>query len=106
MKASRQEVRDSLAQWNVIRIRMAMGLRFVNNADRRGLEDFEKSLDFMRRQPMKLPKKLRPELQELFKLRKGTKLFPSLKGINSLSDTEFFSPMRFRMQELGHGMEL
>merc|ERR1711862_954702 len=67
MVASRQEVWDSLVQWNVIRTKMRYGLKnFLNLADREGLERFEKSLDYMRREPAVLPKRLRPELEALF----------------------------------------
>merc|ERR1712216_1059682 len=87
MIASRQEIWDSLVQWNVVRKRMSNGLKFVNTADRKGLEEFERSLDYMRRSPAKFPpKKLRPELKALFSLDKGTKVFPSLKMVKSLSD--------------------
>eukprot|EP00927_Polykrikos_kofoidii_P029339 TRINITY_DN25385_c0_g1_i1.p1 TRINITY_DN25385_c0_g1~~TRINITY_DN25385_c0_g1_i1.p1 ORF type:complete len:539 (+),score=99.87 TRINITY_DN25385_c0_g1_i1:131-1747(+) len=102
MVVSRQELWDSLVQWNVVSIRMKKGLKFMNTADRKGLEDFEKSLDRFRRKPMVLPKKLRPELQEIFQLPKATKIFPSMKSVKSLSDSEFFSPLRDRLDELRH----
>ena len=60
----------------------------------------ERSLDPLRRQPAVLPKKLRPELTELFKLQKGTKVFPSLKRVHSLSDSEFYSDARERVHML------
>mmetsp|Transcript_168173 Transcript_168173/g.540256 ORF Transcript_168173/g.540256 Transcript_168173/m.540256 type:complete len:547 (+) Transcript_168173:45-1685(+) len=100
MVVSRQELWDSLVQWNVVRIRIQEGLKFVNKVDRKGLEAFETSLDFMRRAPIALPKKLRPELTDLFSLPKGTKVFPSLKGVSSFSDTEFFSRARDRVEQL------
>jgi len=99
-KVTKQELWDSLVQWNVVRIRMKEGVKYVNKADRAGLESFEKSLDPMRRHPVKFPKKLRPELDELFRLKTGTKVFPSLKGITSLSDSEFYSDARERIQML------
>jgi len=100
MAVSRQELWDSLVQWNVVRMRINEGLRFVNTADRKGLEEFERSLDFMRRDPIVLPIKLRPELAQLFALKKGTKVLKSLKGVNSLSDSEFFSDARERVHRL------
>merc|ERR1712187_381366 len=81
MVVTKQELWDSLVQWNVVRVRMQEGLSLVNVADRPGLEAFEKSLDYMRRQPISLPKKLRPELESLFalgKLPEGTKVFDRL----------------------------
>jgi len=78
---------------------MKEGLKYVNRADRAGLEAFEKSLDHLRRNPVKFPKKLRPELA-LFRLKAGTKVFPSLKGITSLSDSEFYSEARERIEML------
>jgi hypothetical protein len=99
-RVTKQELWDSLVQWNVVRIRMKEGLKFVNRADRAGLEAFEKSLDPFRRNPVKFPKKLRPELAELFRLKTGTKVFPSLKGITSLSDSEFYSDARERVHML------
>lgn len=59
MKASSQEILDALVQWNVVRVRIQHGLRLINEADRVGLEDFERSLDHMRRTPAKIPTKLR-----------------------------------------------
>merc|ERR1712014_421498 len=106
MAVSRQELLDSLAQWNVVRVRMSKGLKFVNKVDRAGLEAFERSLDYMRRNPAKIPKRLRPEREELFSLRKGTQIFPSLKHVNSFSDSEFFSPMRDRLEDLQRRNEL
>jgi len=103
MIVSTQELWDSLVQWNVVRIRMREGLKLVNTADRAGLETFEKSLDFMRRSPVKLPKTLRPELQQLFSLPKGTKIFPKIGQVKSFSDSEFFSDARDRVQELMQG---
>merc|ERR1712113_130293 len=85
MVVSRQELWDSLVQWNVVRVRMREGLKLVNTADRAGLEAFEKSLDFMRRAPAKPPKKVRPELQALFSLPKGTQIFPEIGRIHSFS---------------------
>merc|ERR1712232_1445303 len=85
MVVSKQELWDSLVQWNVVRVRMAKGLKLVNSADREGLHDFEKSLDYMRRQPIELPQKLRPELDMLFSLPKGTKIFPSMRNVKSFS---------------------
>jgi len=101
MIVSRQELLDSLAQWNVVRVRIAKGLQYVNTADKQGLMDFERSMDYMRRGPVEFPKKMRPELERLFSLKKGTKIFPSTKGINSLSDQEFFSRVHDRLQKLG-----
>lgn len=100
MIVSTQELWDSLVQWNVVRVRMQEGLKFVNKADKAGLEAFETSLDFMRRSPVKLPKKLRPELKALFSLPKGTKIFPKIGRINSFSDQEFFSEARDRVDQL------
>jgi len=103
MIVSRQELWDSLVQWNVVRIRVREGLKHVNKADRAGLEAFERSLDNLRRSPATLPKGLRPELQEIFSLGKGTRLFKSLKHVRSLSDSEFFSPAREIVEQLQHG---
>lgn len=100
MTVSKQELWDSLVQWNVVRIRMREGLKFVNKADEQGLKEFEKSLDYLRRKPASFPKKLRPELYQLFSLRNGTKILPTLKGVNSFSDQEFFSQARDRIEEL------
>jgi len=101
MVVSRQELLDSLAQWNVVKIRMREGIKLVNKADLQGVKDFETSLDYMRRQPVTFPKKMRPELKQLFSLKKGTKIFPDLRGVNSFSDSEFFSPLQDRLHELG-----
>jgi len=105
MVVSTQELWDSLVQWNVVRIRMQVGLKLLNKADRKGLEAFERSLDFMRRAPVELPKKLRPELNAIFSLPKGTKLFPNIGRIQSASDSEFFSQVNDRLEQLqrGHG---
>merc|ERR1712146_212974 len=103
MVVSRQELLDSLAQWNVVRLRLSHGISLVNRADRKAVVQFEKSLDFMRRKPAVLPKQLRPELKEIFKLPKGTTIFPSLRGVQSLSDQEFFSPLQERLEELRSG---
>merc|ERR1712039_541981 len=100
MTVTRQELWDSLVQWNVVRIRIREGLKLVNAADRKGLEALERSLDYMRRSPVEFPKKLRPELEQLFSLPKGTKVFKSMKGVNSLSDQEFFSEARDRIEAL------
>merc|ERR1712039_303000 len=100
MVATRQELWDSLVQWNVVRIRMQEGLKLINAADREGVEALERSLDKFRRKPVDFPKKLRPELQALFSLPKGTKVFKTLKGINSFSDGEWFSPARERIEKL------
>eukprot|EP00928_Gymnodinium_smaydae_P047177 TRINITY_DN3146_c3_g1_i1.p1 TRINITY_DN3146_c3_g1~~TRINITY_DN3146_c3_g1_i1.p1 ORF type:complete len:588 (+),score=150.49 TRINITY_DN3146_c3_g1_i1:74-1765(+) len=100
MVASRQELWDSLVQWNVVRIRIREGLKLVNVADRRGLEKFETSLDYMRRKPAEFPKKLRPELEQLFSLPKGTKVFKTTKHINSFSDPEFFSQLHEQLDRL------
>lgn len=106
MEVSRQEVWDSLAQWNVVAIRMKEGLKLLNKADRAGLESFERSFDYMRRQPATIATKLRPELEALFSLPKGTKILNSMRGVNSLSDTEWFSRTRDRVfglaQQHGH----
>jgi len=100
MVVSRQELWDSIVQWNVVRVKMREGLKLVNTADRQGLEAFERSLDYLRRQPIQFPKQLRPELENLFALPEGTKIFKSLKGVNSFSDTEFFSEARDRIDRL------
>mmetsp|Transcript_76498 Transcript_76498/g.167126 ORF Transcript_76498/g.167126 Transcript_76498/m.167126 type:complete len:446 (+) Transcript_76498:725-2062(+) len=100
MRVSRQELWDSLVQWNVVRIRMQEGLKYVNSADREGLEKFERSLDYMRRNPVTFPNKLRPELRDIFSLPTGTKLLKSLKGVHSLSDSEFFSRVREKAAKL------
>merc|ERR1711972_243157 len=100
MTVTRQELWDSLVQWNVVRVRISEGLKLVNTADRKGLEALEKSLDYMRRKPTEFPKKLRPELEQLFSLPKGTKIFKSMRGVNSLSDSEFFSEARDRIEAL------
>lgn len=105
MIVSSQELWDSLVQWNVVRVRMQEGLKLVNTADQAGLKAFEKSLDFMRRSPVTFPKRLRPELEELFSLPKGTKIFPKL-GIRSFSDSEFFSDARDRVDQLRRRGEL
>lgn len=91
MVASRQELWDSLVQWNVVRTRVSRGLKALNTADRAGVEALERSLDQFRRAPATLPEKLRPELEQLFSLEPGTKVMGSLKGVNSFSDSEFFS---------------
>merc|ERR1712045_171361 len=98
MEVSKQELWDSLVQWNVVRVRIKEGLKLVNKADKAGLQAYEKSLDYLRRSPAKFDVQLRPELQQLFSLPKGTKLFPSLRGINSFSDSEWFSPARDRIE--------
>lgn len=100
MKVSKQELWDSLVQWNVVRVRMQEGLKLLNRADRAGLEAWERSLDYLRREPMDLPKDVRPEMQEIFDLGKGTKILSSLKGVHSISDSEFWSPVRDAVQEL------
>jgi hypothetical protein len=100
MVVSKQELWESLVQWNVVRIRIQEGLKLVNVADRKGLEAFERSLDHMRREPVEIPKKLRPELENLFKLPKGTKIFKSTKNINSFSDPDFFSSINQRLEPL------
>lgn len=100
MVVSRQELWDSLVQWNVVRIRVIEGLKLANVADRAGVEALEHSLDRLRRQPVVLPKRLRPELQDLFSLKKGTKVFRSLKGVNSFSDSEFYSEARDQVEQL------
>mmetsp|Transcript_50668 Transcript_50668/g.133840 ORF Transcript_50668/g.133840 Transcript_50668/m.133840 type:complete len:348 (+) Transcript_50668:2-1045(+) len=100
MVISRQELWDSLVQWNVVRVRVREGLKLVNVADLDGLEAFEKSLDFLRRGPVAPPPRLRPELRRLFALPKGTRIFKSLKGISSFSDSEFFSEANDRVQTL------
>merc|ERR1711904_519382 len=41
MTASRQEIWESLVQWNVVRFRIQHSLELANVADRKGLEDFE-----------------------------------------------------------------
>mmetsp|Transcript_6349 Transcript_6349/g.13868 ORF Transcript_6349/g.13868 Transcript_6349/m.13868 type:complete len:574 (+) Transcript_6349:73-1794(+) len=98
---SKQELWDSLVQWNVVRTRLSVGLKFVNQADREGLEAFEKSLDFMRRTPLELPAKVRPELEEIFALDpKNLPLFNKINDLRSFSDTEFFSPARDKMEEI------
>merc|ERR1712008_600893 len=102
MIVSKQELWDSLVQWNVVRIRVREGLKLVNMADRADLEAFERSLDNFRRAPATLPKRLRPELKEIFSLGKGTRLFsPSqMKYVRSFSDSEFFSPARDAVDQL------
>jgi len=100
MAVSRQELWDSLVQWNVVRVRMKTGLELVNVADRQGLEAMERSLDRLRRRPIELPEKLRPELEDIFSLPKGSRIFKSLKGVHSFSDSEFFSRAMDRIDEL------
>merc|ERR1712050_517162 len=56
MVVSRQELWESLVQWNVVRVRIDEGLKIVNRADRKGLEAFERSLDPLRRAPVEIPK--------------------------------------------------
>lgn len=97
---SRQELWDSLVQWNVVRVRTREGLKYVNEADLQGLQAFEHSLDHMRREPIVLTKKMRPELEMLFSLPKGTKVLPSLRDVQSFSDREFFSVAGERIQQL------
>merc|ERR1712039_1068665 len=70
MKISKQELWDSLVQWNVVRSRIQRALQYANKADRTGLEEFERSLDNLRRRPVELPKRLRPEMDALFSLPK------------------------------------
>lgn len=103
MVVSRDELWESLVQWNVVRARIQEGLKLVNVADRAGLEAFERSLDDLRRQPAKLPRKLRPELTDLFALPKGTRIFESIKRVKSFSDSEFFSEARERVERLQRG---
>jgi len=100
MVASRQELWDSLVQWNVVRTRVSKGLKILNMADRAGVEELERSMDHFRREPATFPKKLRPELQQLFSLEPGTKVMKSLKGVNSFSDSEFFSEAREDIRRL------
>eukprot|EP00747_Dinoflagellata_sp_TGD_P184438 gnl/TRDRNA2_/TRDRNA2_40046_c0_seq1.p1 gnl/TRDRNA2_/TRDRNA2_40046_c0~~gnl/TRDRNA2_/TRDRNA2_40046_c0_seq1.p1 ORF type:complete len:215 (+),score=57.60 gnl/TRDRNA2_/TRDRNA2_40046_c0_seq1:83-646(+) len=99
---TRKELWESLVQWNVVVTRIREGLKLVNQADRKGLEEFEKSFDYLRREPVEIPsfKKLRPELKELFSLKSGTTILPSLKGINSLSDSEWYSNTRETVHHL------
>lgn len=100
MVVSKQELWDSLVQWNVVRIRIKEGLKVVNRADRAALEQLERSLDYLRRQPITLPTNLRPELNDIFELKPGTKILPSLKDVHSFSDTEFFSNAREAVHDL------
>jgi len=100
MKVSRQELWDSLVQWNVVRVRVTEGLKFLNQADRQGLEALERSLDYLRREPIGLPKSVRPEMEEIFRLGKGTKILPSLKRVHSISDSEFWSTARDAVEEI------
>merc|ERR1712194_16011 len=44
MVVSQQELLDSLAQWNVVRVRMKKGIEYVNSADLAGIKAFEKSM--------------------------------------------------------------
>jgi hypothetical protein len=104
MVVSTQELWDSLVQWNVVRVRMSKGLGFMNTADKKGIEEFERSLDYMRRTPAVFPKKMRPELDGIFSLKKGTKLYP--KTPRSYSDSDFFSELHGRLQQLGARSEL
>jgi len=97
-EVSKQELWDSLVQWNAVRIRMREGLKLVNRADKEGLLAYEQSLDPLRRAPAKFDGKLRPELEELFSLPVGTKIFP--KAPKSFSDSEFFSEARDRISQL------
>mmetsp|Transcript_11893 Transcript_11893/g.32141 ORF Transcript_11893/g.32141 Transcript_11893/m.32141 type:complete len:538 (-) Transcript_11893:118-1731(-) len=108
MVVSRQELWESLVQWSVVRIRMREGIKLANRADRAGLEAFERSLDPLRRTPATFPNKLRPELERLFSLPKGTQVFSSLKHVKSFSDSEFFSPLNDRIEMLmrGRGSDL
>ncbi|CAJ1444586.1 unnamed protein product [Effrenium voratum] len=105
-KVSRQELWDSLVQWNVVRVRVQEGLKLLNRGDRKGLEALERSLDYLRREPLKLPKKVRPEMQDIFQHAKGSKLFRSLNGITSISDSEFWSPARDALEDLRRRKEL
>lgn len=104
MIVSTQELWDSLVQWNVVRVRMSKGLQIMNKADKQGIEEFERSLDYMRRKPAEFPKKLRPELKSLFSLKKGTKIFPRTPA--SYSDGDFFSQLGERLHTLGARSEL
>lgn len=101
MIVSRQELWDSLVQWSVVRIRVREGLKLVNNADLEGVKAWERSLDSFRREPVSFPNDegMRPELQQLFSLPKGTKVFKSMKGVGSFSDSEFFSNARDIIEE-------
>jgi len=99
MVVSTQELWDSLVQWNVVRVRMFNGLKLVNSADKKGLEEYERSLDVLRRKPATFPEKMRPELKALFSLKKGTKIFA--KQPKSFSDQEFFGSVRDRLTKLG-----
>jgi hypothetical protein len=100
MTASKQEIWESLVQWNVVRMRIQRSLELANVADREGLESFERSLDHLRRKPVSMPQKLRPEMEMLFALPKGTKVLKSLKGINSFSDSEWYESTRDRIEKL------
>mmetsp|Transcript_35705 Transcript_35705/g.80638 ORF Transcript_35705/g.80638 Transcript_35705/m.80638 type:complete len:566 (+) Transcript_35705:57-1754(+) len=97
---SRQELYESLVQWNVVRMKMQLGLKLVNEADREGLEAFERSFDFMRRKPVEFPTKLRDELEEVFSLdKKHVPLFQN-KEIKSFSDSDFFGPVKDLLQSM------
>lgn len=97
---SRQELWDSLVQWNVVRMRVKKGLALVNKADLAGLEAFERSLDYLRRSPVQFPSHLRAELEHVFHFEKGTKILRSVKGIESYSDSEFWEPLRDALESI------
>jgi len=106
MKASKQEILDSLTQWNVVRMHVMTALELINTGKRKELEKFERSLDAMRRKPAQIPTKLRPELEMAFKYAaRAGKIFPQLEayGVNSLSDMEFYSGMMERVHSRGGG---
>eukprot|EP00933_Yihiella_yeosuensis_P013554 TRINITY_DN12502_c1_g1_i1.p1 TRINITY_DN12502_c1_g1~~TRINITY_DN12502_c1_g1_i1.p1 ORF type:complete len:561 (+),score=119.75 TRINITY_DN12502_c1_g1_i1:54-1736(+) len=101
MVVSKQELWDSLVQWNVVRWRIKQGLQYASVADREGLEDMEKSLDSFRRHPLKVPTKLREELQHLFMLEKGTKIMSPQKNaeLDNFGDS-WFSETRDRVEKV------
>ena len=59
MQATKQEILDSLTQWNVVRTRVMTSLELINTGKRKQLEQFERSLDWMRREPAEIPNQVR-----------------------------------------------
>jgi len=106
MQATKQEILDSLTQWNVVRTRVMTSLELINTGKRKQLEQFERSLDWMRREPAEIPTQVRQELDTAFKYAaRAGKIFPQLEryGVLSLSDSEFYSKMLDRVQGGGGG---
>lgn len=99
MVIDRQELWDSLVQWNVVHVRIKEGLKYICTADKEGLWKLEESLDYLRREPASPPRTLRPELQQLFRIETGKNVC-NPKKIGSISDGEFYSEVRGRIDSL------